>query len=216
MKKQLLRFILLLVTAMFVFTPFHADAEVSTQTQDQRYSQSEAKLRFDLRKLWIDHTIWTRGYIVSSLAGLEDQDRVLVRLLKNQEDIGNAIKPYYGNDAGNKLAKLLKEHIILAGKVVEAAKSGNKASLDKYNKEWYKNADDIAQFLSSANPNWSKQKLKNLLYVHLQLVTDQAVARIKKDWTADILAFDKGEDHIIVLADAITDGIVKQFPNKFR
>jgi hypothetical protein len=88
--------------------------------------------------------------------------------------------------------------------------------LEKYNKEWYKNADDIARFLSSTNPNWSNKALKELLYMHLQLVTDEVVARIKKDWNADIISFDKGEDHIIKLADAITDGIVKQFPNKFR
>lgn len=99
---------------------------------------------------------------------------------------------------------------------MDAAKSGKQADVEKYNKEWYRNADDIAQFLSSANPNWSNKELKDLLHKHLQLVTDAVTARIKKDYVADIIAFDQGEDHIILLADTLTEGIVKQFPNRFK
>lgn len=87
--------------------------------------------------------------------------------------------------------------------------------MKKYNTEWYRNADDIAKFLSSANPNWSNKEWKDLLHIHLKFVADEAVARIKKDWDADIRAFDEGEDHIIKMADTLTEGIVKQFPNKF-
>ena len=177
--------------------------------------ESSVQLQHALRKLWIDHTIWTKSYIVSAISGLDDQEKVLTRLLKNQDDIGNAIKPYYGEEAGNKLAQLLREHIQIAGKVVEAAKSGNQATFKKYNAEWHRNADDIALFLSKANPNWSNEELKELLYTHLQLLTDQVSARLKKDTDAEIVAFDQGEDHIIKLADVLTKGIIKQFPKKF-
>jgi REP element-mobilizing transposase RayT len=185
-------------------------------SQNQKLSESAVQLKGDLRKLWIDHTIWTRNYIVSALADLEDKDKVLERLLKNQEDIGNAIKPLYGKDAGDKLTALLKDHILIAGKIVDSAKKGDQTSVNIHNKEWYQNADDIAKFLSSANPNWKEQELKDLLYMHLALVTEDVVARIKKDWDANIIAFDKGEDHIIVMADALSDGIIKQFPDKFK
>jgi hypothetical protein len=196
--------------------PLKAEVEESNRVQESCYSQSKIKLMFDFRKLWIDHVSWTRNYIISHFAQLEDQNAVLARLLKNQEDIGNAIKPYYGDAAGNKLTELLKEHILVAGKVVEAAKNGDKTKLEKYNKQWHQNADDIADFLSSANPNWSNKELKELLYTHLKMLTDEAVARIKKDWETNIISYDKGEDHIIKLADAITNGIIKQFPNKFK
>ena len=149
---------------------------------------------------------------MSDLASLEDTPLALERLLKNQDDIGNSIKPYYGEEAGNKLAALLREHINLAGKVVGSAKSNNKSDLEKYNKLWYKNADEIADFLSSLNPNYSKKDLRDMLHKHLQFVTDQAVARLNKDWKADIEAYDKGEDHMIMFADMLTDGIMKQFP----
>lgn len=39
-----------------------------------------------------------------------------------QTDIGNAIKPFYGDEAGNKLAALLHEHIVGAANVLAAAK----------------------------------------------------------------------------------------------
>lgn len=215
MKKQFLKFMLLFMSFALILSPIKAEAKESVGIQKQCVSPAAVKLKGDLRKLWIDHTIWTRSYIVSALAGLEDRDKVLARLLKNQEDIGNAIKPYYGRATGNKLAELLKEHILIARKLVDAAKSGNQTNLRKYNIEWHRNADDIARFLSSANPNWSNNELKRLLYMHLKLVADQLLARTKKDWDADIVAFDKDEDHIIKMADTLTKGIIKQFPNQF-
>ncbi len=120
--------------------------------------------------LWIDHVSWTRSYITSAIASLKDQNAVLEQLLKNQDDIGNSIKPYYGEEAGNKLASLLREHIQIAGQVVEAAKAHNKSDLDKNNELWYKNADEIAAFLSKANPNLAEKELKDMLYTHLKFV----------------------------------------------
>ncbi|OXS56718.1 glycosyltransferase [Bacillus sp. DSM 27956] len=188
---------------------------VAAAKQDSCINEASMKVREDMRTLWTDHVFYTRNYIISAVDGLEDTDVVLARLLQNQKDIGSAIKPYYGEKAGNQLADLLTEHIVLAGKIVEAAKAGKSADVEQLNKEWYRNADDIARFLARANPNWSEKKLKDLLYMHLQFVTDEAVARIKKDWKANIKSFDDGKAHILHLSDALSDGIVKQFPDKF-
>ena len=86
------------------------------------------------------------------------------KVIKNQEDIGNAVKPIYGEKAGNKLTALLKEHIVIAGKIVDAAKTGKKALVNQLNKEWYRNADDIAAFLSQANPYLKSEDLKITVY----------------------------------------------------
>ncbi|WP_330362472.1 hypothetical protein [[Clostridium] dakarense] len=95
-------------------------------------------------------------------------------------------------------------------------KVGNKADLEKYNKLWYENSDQIADFLSSANPNYSNKTLKDMLHKHLQFVTDQAVARLNKNWTSDIESYDKGQEHMINFADVLSNGIIKQFPKKFK
>lgn len=179
-------------------------------------SKSAIDLRMDMRMLWEDHITWTRNYIISAVADLEDAGKVAERLLKNQDDIGNAIKPVYGDAAGNKLAALLRDHIMIATEVVKAAKAGNNEDLTKANKKWNANADDIAVFLSSANPNWPKKALENMLYKHLEYTTQEVVSRLKKNWPSDIEAYDKGHMHMLMFADTLTDGIVKQFPDKFK
>lgn len=220
MISQSLKWMVLGLSLVVGLVPTRIEATGSDQihvpTQQQCLSQSMVQLEGDMRKLWIDHVVWTRNYIVSAVAGMKDRDKVLARLLRNQQDIGDAIKPFYGEAAGNKLTELLKEHILIAGKILEATKNGNQAEAEKYNKEWYRNADNIAQFLSSANPNWSKKQLKSLLEMHLKLVAEAVTARIKGDWDADIIAFDRGEAHLIKLADTLTNGIIKQFPKRFR
>ena len=172
--------------------------------------------RLAMRKLWEDHITWTRAYIVSDLAGLADKDAVAKRLLANQDEIGAAIKPYYGEDAGNKLAALLRDHITIATEVVTAAKGGNKADLDAAQARWTQNGKDIAAFLSGANPNWDKATLEGMLQKHLDLTSGEVVARLGKDWEADIKAYDDGHAHMLMFADALTDGIARQFPEKFQ
>jgi hypothetical protein len=180
-------------------------------------SKSAVDLRMTMRKLWEDHITYTSFYITSALAGSDDAGKVAERLLKNQEDLGNAIKPVYGEAAGNKLTALLKEHILIAVDLVKAAKEGNKEALAAADKKWDKNGEDIAAFLSGANPkNWSKKAMTDMMLAHLVVTKDAVVAKLKKDHAAAIKAYDKGHDHILMMADALSTGIVKQFPEKFR
>jgi len=199
-----------------LLVPLQAQAMINAPANKAGCNEGAANLRLEGRKLWQEHVLWTRDFIKSDLAGLEDKDKALERLLKNQDDIGNSIKPYYGEEAGRKLSQLLRDHIIIGGQVVDAAKNGKKDDLAKYDKLWHESADKIASFLSGANPNWTNKQLKDLLYIHLKLVTDQVVARLNKNWMADIEAYDKGQDHMLMFSDIITEGIVKQFPQKFN
>lgn len=172
------------------------------------------ELRTAMRKLWEDHIVYTRNYIISALADLPDKDEVAKRLLANQDEIGAAIKPYYGDAAGNKLAALLRDHITIATEVVAAAKAGNQAQLATAQAKWSANGKDIAAFLSGANPNWSKSSLEAMLQKHLDLTTGEVVGRLNKDWAADIRAYDQGHAHMLMFADTLTAGIAKQFPAK--
>lgn len=219
MQGKLIKVTLLSLSIAFSMAPLRAEAHIGDRpaaAKQMMYTQSMVQLKGDLRRLWMDHAIWTRNYVMSALAGLENKDKTLARLLRNQKDIGNAIKPFYGEDAGNQLGELLTEHIVIAGKVVDAAKSGNAAELEKNNKDWYRNADDIATFLSKANPNWTKPMIQDLMYVHLQMLTEDVKAMLAKDGDADIMWFDKGADHLMMMSDVLSDGIIKQFPQKFK
>ena len=176
---------------------------------------SREPVRLALRKLWSDHVIWTREYIIAAVAGTPDADAAAGRLLKNQEDIGAAIAGYYGDAAGARLTELLKEHILIAVDLVAAAKSGDTAAFATHDARWTANIEEIATFLSGANPNWPKADVLDLLALHLKLTKDETVARITGDWASDVKAFDDIFTEIMVLADALHDGIVAQFPERF-
>jgi hypothetical protein len=172
-------------------------------------------LKTDMRKLWEDHVVWTRNVILCITDGLPGTDQAVKRLLQNQTDIGNAIKPYYGEEAGNALTALLVPHITIAAEVVKAAKKGDLIALEIANKRWYANADEICAFLCNANPVWKLEDMKKMMSDHLALTTDEAVQRIKKDYDADVVAYDKVHDEILMMSDMLADGIIKQFPAKF-
>lgn len=190
-------------------------AGVKTQVQSQTPgSPQELDLRMTMRKLWEDHIIWTRMYIVDAATNNPQADSDAARLLKNQDDIGNAIKPYYGEDAGNKLTSLLKEHINGAVALV-AAKTGNQAALTTTNDRWYKNGRDIAGFLSQANPNWPNDQTQAMMKDHLDLTKQEAVDILTEKYDASVADYDKIHEQILNMADMLSSGIVKQFPDKF-
>jgi len=177
---------------------------------------STSDFRSAMRKLWEDHITWTRLYIVNFAAGLPEADPTSQRLLQNQVDLGNAIKPYYGNAAGDQLTSLLKQHILGAVAVLKAAKSGDKAKLATATTDWYANGNDIAAFLSKANPsNWPLDQMKSQMKMHLDLTLAEATDHLNGNWGADISDYDKVHTHILGLADALSSGIENQFPDKF-
>lgn len=173
-------------------------------------------LKAAMRRLWADHVIWTREYIVAAVAGTPDAEAAAKRLLKNQEDIGTAIVPFYGAAAGKSLTDLLKQHIMIAVDLVGAAKSGDQTKFKAADEKWSKNAGEIATFLSGANPNWPKAAVTDLLNLHLSLTKKEAVARLTQKWDEDVAAFDDILTEIMTMADALADGVIKQFPDKFR
>jgi len=178
---------------------------------------SRAAFQDAMRQLWEDHITWTRLYIVSAAAGLPDVTPTADRLLKNQSDIGDAIKPFYGDAAGAGLTALLRGHILTAAKLIGAAKAGDTAAVSSASAAWYANADSIATFLSAANPKqWPVATLRAAMKMHLDLTLQEATARLHGDWAADIAAYDAVHRHILQMADVLSDGIIKQFPSRFN
>jgi hypothetical protein len=181
---------------------------------DAKASQTE----FDkaMRKLWEDHVTWTRLYIVSAEDNLPDKAATTQRLLQNQSDIGNAVAGFYGDAAGAKLTALLKDHILGAAALIEAAKSGDKAKVSDASAKWYANADEIAAFLSGANPqNWPLADMKSGMKMHLDLTLQEATDHMQGHYDADVQDYDKIHNHILGLSDLLRSGIEEQFPGKF-
>jgi hypothetical protein len=170
-----------------------------------------------MRKLWEDHVTWTRLAIVSFISDLPDLQATEARLLANQEDIGDAIKPYYGKKAGAKLTALLKQHILGAVDLMAAAKAGDQAAVAKADAAWNANGRQIADFLHSANPrNWPQKEMRSMMQTHLDQTLKEAVDRLGGKHAAEVRDYDAIHAHILEMADMLSSGIVKQFPARFR
>jgi len=177
------------------------------------------QLRFhdQMRKLWEDHVTWTRLAIVSFAGDVPDFDRTAARLRRNQTDIGNAVKPYYGRRAGNRLTALLKEHIAGAVELLKAAKAGDSSGFASATTAWYRNGRQIARFLSRANPRFLPfAAINRLMKGHLDQTLAEAAHRLGGDFAADIRDYEHIHRHILRMADALSNAIMKQFPGHFR
>jgi hypothetical protein len=179
-------------------------------------STKAAAFNASMAKLWEDHIVWTRMVIVDFAAGLPDLKAAETRLLRNQTDIGNAIKPYYGAAAGSALTQLLRTHILEAVPVLQTAKDGDKAALTKALETWYANGHQIAVFLTKANPHaWPLSMTDSMMKHHLDLTAKEAVSRLEGHWSADIAAYDQVHNEILQMANMLSSGIVSQFPKRF-
>ncbi|UQZ37706.1 acetylglutamate kinase [Paenibacillus sp. PK3_47] len=169
-----------------------------------------------MRMLWEQHVAWTRMAITSLVFGLPDTDAVLARLLQNAPDMGNAFKPFFGENIGNTYTRLITEHLSIAADLVKAAKAGDTSSAAAAEKKWYANADEIISFLSSILSYLPKEEFKKMFYEHLALTQAEAVAMLNKDYKASIQIYDRIERQALMMADMIRNAILLQFPHALK
>lgn len=168
-----------------------------------------------LRLLWEQHITWTRLTIISMVFNLPDVEPVTQRLLRNPKDFEAALIPFYGNQAAARFSSLLKDHLVIAADLVNAAKAGDSNAAARTERIWYDNARNIAAFLASINPYWSGQEWERMLFDHLALVKDEAVFMLTGEYQKGIDLYTEMERQAMMMADVMTEGIVKQFPERF-
>ncbi len=208
-----------LLTAALVFVLAAPSAPSADAAVPHGAVGARAAFHDAMRQLWEDHIVWTRQYIVSAAteAGdLADIGPTTDRLLANQTDIGNALKPFYGEVAGNQVTALLRDHILTAAQLIAAAKAGDATGVEAASTAWYANAHDIAVALNGLNPDqWELADLDAMMKDHLDLTLDEAVARLQGRYADDIVAYDLVHAEILSMADMLSDGIIAQFPSQF-
>jgi hypothetical protein len=174
-------------------------------------SAEAAKLKADMRVLWEQHIAWTRMTIISLVFDLPDTEFTVTRLLRNAEDMGNALRPYYGDQYADRYAALIKEHLTIAANLVKAAKAGETEKAEQIERDWYRNADEITDFLSSLNPYIDREDLKKMFYEHLSLTKLEAVCMIIKNFELEIEVFERIETAALQMSDMISDAMIRQF-----
>lgn len=159
--------------------------------------------------------MWTRMLLISIADNLGDLDATRTRLLENPKDIADIFRRFYGNEVANLIQKLLTEHLVIGEKLIVALKNNNTKLASDLNAQWYKNADDMANAFSSINPFYPRETVRQMLYEHLRLTTDEVSSRLKRDYTADIRAYDLVQKEILAMSQFFVNGIVRQFPELF-
>lgn len=178
-------------------------------------TQTELDYRNDMRSLWEEHVAWTRMAIISLVFDLPDIDEVLSRLLKNADDMGNMIRILYGDDVATNYSQLIREHLLIAADLVEAAIAEDTQLAQEAEERWYENADEIALFLSSINPFLTESAVREMFYRHLALTKQEAIYMINKQFEEDIAIYDEIEMQAREMADAISDAMVQHYAALF-
>lgn len=166
------------------------------------------------RKLWEDHITWTRVVIIGILNELPGTSVYINRLLQNYEDMEDALAPYYGEDA-EVLGDLIKDHLVIAAEILQAAKAGQ--PLDDLIASWYANAHDIAVQMNEMNPQfWPLEETEQMWTDHLDATLAEAVAHLTGDFAGEVAAYDEVHDLALEMADFFSDGVMQQFPSRFK
>ena len=180
-------------------------------------NNQQRRFHDQMRKLWEDHVTWTRLAIVTFAADTDGFDTTAARLLQNQTDIGDAIKPFYGEAAGTRLTALLNDHILIAVDLLQAAKAGDTAAVEAADARWTENANQIADLLAAANPrNWTRSELRAMMRTHLTQTFDEAAHELSGSYQASVADYERVHAHILQMADALSSGIMAQFPSRFH
>jgi hypothetical protein len=210
--KNIIKLITLIVLMTIVFTPNKAAA----QNQKLYPVVSAITFKSQMRKLWEEHIFWTRNVIFCLVDDLPGNVQAIKRQLQNQIDLGNAIKPYYGDAAGDRLTELLYNHVNITNDIIKAAKTRDTSVINDVNKKWFANGDEIVAFLHKLNSNWAVGDLKKMLNNQMQLTAEEAGERLKNNYDGDVIAFDKVQEGVIKMSDSLAEGIIFQFPKKFK
>jgi hypothetical protein len=181
-----------------------------------KITEKEQELNLYFRKLWAEHSFWTREYIVAYLNGTKDVNDVTRRLLKNQEQIGRALGMWYGEKNGLKVSDLLKNQLISFGDMLNDMVNKDRQKSIISEKKWTENTEKLVDFLVSLNKSWGRVELGQHFKQYNEAITGIAGNRLKKNHQEEIKSFDKAYTLAMYdVADVLTKGIVNQYPEKF-
>jgi hypothetical protein len=178
---------------------------------------SENALYQGMQTLWMQHMEWTYAAVAAFAVDSPGFPATADRLLQNQVDIGNAVRPFYGDAAADQLTTLLQEHITGAVAVLTAAKAGDSNALNQAVTAEYANAKAIGDFLGDANPtNWPKADMEAMMATHIDQTLVYATDMLQGDYAQAIANYGLAEAHMVEMADMLSAGVIAQFPDQFK
>jgi len=190
----------------------HASHEAVTADASSKVAQTDAVLR----DLWVSHVFWVRNVVVETLAGNKGAATAAENeVVANAKQIAASIEPFYGKAASDKLFGLLAAHYGATKQYLEATAAGSQEKQDSAMRGLTDNVEDIAIFLSGANPNLPHDAVKGLFLAHIAHHQQQILQLHNKQYQQEAQTWEAMKAHMYGVADALTGALAKQFPAKF-
>ena len=178
-------------------------------------SMNQVQLLKQMNLVWEQHIMWTRMLLISIAENLKDLEATQARLLRNPKDIADVFRRFYGNAVANRIQQLLTEHLTIGKDLIVALKNKNQEEAKRLNTKWYQNADEMAEAFSSINLFYPREEIRNMLYEHLRLTTNEVNNRLQGNYVEDINSYDMVQKEILRMSQFFVNGIVRQFQNLF-
>lgn len=194
-----------------------AIAEQDTTAADTTANNTKVlEARMALRDLWVEHVFWIRSYVLASHAKDAAQAEVTeAEIVANAKALAQSLAPFYGQSAADGLFDLLAGHWAAVRSFNAASIEASETGRDKAVEDLTANAHEIAAFLSGANPYLPEDAVFGLLSTHGAHHVAQINQVDARDFEREAATWHEMRKHMLVIADAITDALAKQFPDKF-
>jgi hypothetical protein len=173
-------------------------------------------MKQSFRDLWLGHIYWVQHAVLDSVKNSPaERDAVKKEVDSNTKQIASMLTPYYGEARSQQFQTLLDVNIDAVREYSEATTAGNKSQQDAALARLANNANDFGAFMSRINPHLSESTARGLLAVHGAHHVLQINQYKKKEYAHVDETWKLMREHVYVIADTLTQAIVKQFPNKF-
>lgn len=209
MKVRLMRLFLFTSLLCLMSLPAHSVMD----TTKSSFSSKEMELRTNMRYIFTQYLIWGRVSVSQTLSGAPDVAKAQARFISSQDDICSIFKTYFGDYNGVQMTNLFKQYNQFINDYANATRTqGDKALIIN---RMHDKADEIANLLSMANMNWSKDDLSSTLKKYSDMLVSEIDLQGNNPGSLDTGMMDATYAQGMDMADTFTTGIIKQFPGRF-
>jgi hypothetical protein len=190
--------------------------KVSSGAQKNARTQKTFQTAASLREVWLGHIFWVRNV---SIAVIDKNDLAVKaaeqQAVANAKAIAKSIEPFYGSAAEESFFKLLAGHYGAVKAYLVATVAAEAAAQATATQALTSNAEEIAVFLSKANPYLPKDAVQGLLLAHGGHHIQQIQQLKDRQYGAEAKTWEEMKNHVYRIADATADALAKQFAEKF-
>jgi len=179
-----------------------------SQTNPNFITYGQLSIINDFRKLWAEFAMWMKVYIISIDNNSRDIPAISERLYRVPKDFYSKLEVFFGPVLSQQLYTLLMKYIVTCMQLTISTKNGNRQIVDANTAEWYRNAEELSNFLAQITFAWNKGQWDNLFFQYMSMAIQEMVARFSGDYNMQTSVNDRIMIHALMMADYMANGII--------